>query len=279
MELSPGDRVAAHFVRLDPERELAILSLGETRREVFWGQLAAGDLLEGRVSGVNKGGLTVDISGEEAFLPISQIELSRVDDLTGYVGMQITCEVLSFDRSERDLVVSRRGILEREREAGRGDAVARLQEGQIVSGRVQRLTVHGAFIDLGGVDGLLPQTRIRRRQKEIGGDAPLEEGETVDVEIVRLDREAGRVSLDFLALGSDAWSGVADEYQVEDTATGLVTRIDAEGAWILIDDGVEGVIPTRLLGTTGEAIESGMICRTVILSIDLAARRIELKPV
>ncbi len=279
LELCPGESVTAHFVRVDSKQELAILSLAETRREIFWDQLSAGDLLEGQVTGVNKGGLTVDIAGEKAFLPISQIELSRVDDLSGYVGMQITCEVMSFDRGERDVVVSRRGILEREREAGRVHAVAGLEEGQIVSGRVTRITAHGAFIDLGGVDGLLPQNKIQRRQKSMGGNAPLKEGETVQLEIVHLDREAGRVSLDFQAIGVDGWSQVPEEYQVEDTATGLVTRIDAEGAWVLIDEGVEGVIPTVLLAGTKQPIEAGALCRTVIVSIDLSARRIELKPI
>jgi ribosomal protein S1 len=274
-----GERIEASFERFDGSKGLAVLSLGRARREVLWEELRIGTVLEGTVSAVNKGGLTLDIRGARAFLPVSHVELTRVEDLGGYVGKRLSCEVTSFDPSTQNLVVSRRRILEREAEAGRTTALARLGEGEVLRGTVKRVTEHGAFIDLGGVDGLLPERRIQEHLKLKNLTAPLTEGQEVEVEIVRMDRERGRITLDFKLMDAQAWGRAIEGYSAGDVVTGWVSRREQEGVILSIDEGLEGILPAEYFHLLDETPRPGSILKAAIAAIDPARRRITLKPV
>jgi ribosomal protein S1 len=273
-----GERIEASFERFDGSKGLAVLSLGRARREVLWEELRIGTVLEGTVSAVNKGGLTLDIRGARAFLPVSHVELTRVEDLGGYVGKKLSCEVTSFDPSTRNLVVSRRRILEREAEATRTTALARLGEGEVLRGTVKRVTEHGAFIDLGGVDGLLPERRMQEHLKLKNLTAPLAEGQEVEVEIVRMDRERGRITLDFKLMDAQAWGRAIEGYSAGDVVTGWVSRRDQDGVILSIDEGLEGILPAEYFHLLDEAPRPGSILKAAIATIDPARRRITLKP-
>ena len=271
-----GSTIEANFVRFDRRRGLAVLSVSGARREIFWENVQPGIIVEGTVSATNKGGLTVDIKGHRAFLPISQIEMTRVENLDPYVGKKIVCEITSVDRADEDIVLSRRNILEREAEEKRGKALTRLVEGEVLTGTITRLNQHGAFVDLGGVEGLLHTSKIRAHQNEIGGDDELHVGRQLVVEIMRVDRELQRVGLDFHRVAADTWALSIEGYEVGDEVTGWISKITAEGAWLSIDEGVEGIVPTALVD---DDVHQGNIVRAAITSIDRDARRVELKPI
>lgn len=273
-----GSCLEANFVRHDAQRGLVILSGREARREILWEDLRPGVVLEGTVTETNKGGLVLDIKGLSAFLPVSQISVERVEDTSLYVGRTLRCEVTSVDRSRGDVVVSRRAILEREAEELRGQALARLSEGETLTGRVTRITEHGAFVDLGGVEGLLHISKIRQHQKEIGAGQPLKPEQQLEVEILRVDRERGRISLDIVRRAGETWKRSIEGYSVGDEATGWVTRVTAEGAYVSIDEGVQGFLPRRFTIARREKINKGAVVRTVIRKIERERQYIELEP-
>ena len=271
-----GTTLEAQFVRHDKRRDLVILSVSGARREIFWEELRPGLLVEGVVAATNKGGLSIDIKGHRAFLPISQIELHRVEDLEPYVGRKLTCEVTQIDASEQNIVLSRRNILEREAEEIRGKALERLQEGEVLTGTVTRVNQHGAFVDLGGVEGLLHTNKIHRWQKEIAGGSEPSIGQQIEVEITRIDAGLGRVGLDFHRKVADSWDETVEGWTVGDEVTGWVSRVSPEGIWVSIDEGVEGLLSSDP-GSAPPA--QGSVLRARIRSIDISSRRIELDPV
>src|SRR5262249_26302806 len=228
----------------------------------------------GTVVATNKGGLTLDFKGVRAFLPISQIELGRVEDLSPYVGRKLRCEVTSFDRGNQNLIVSRRPILEREAKVARERAIATLSEGQVLRGTVARITDHGAFVDIGGIDGLLPG-RGRGQLKKGAGE--LHEGESLQVRVVRVDRERGRVALERVEAEADGWGKAVEGYKGGEEVTGWVGRRTRAGLVLSIEEGVEGLIPKEHLSSLAEAPRPGAILKTVVTSIDPALRRITLK--
>jgi ribosomal protein S1 len=275
---SLGERVEARFERFDRSKDLAILSVGSVRKEVLWEELRRGSLIEGTVSAVNKGGLTLDVKGIRAFLPVSQIELSRVEDLTPYLGQKLRCVVTEVDRASHNLVVSRRAILEEEAEAGRVDALTRISEGEVLKGKVVRITDHGAFVNLGGVDGLIPRNKVEMHLKARSIAQPLAEGQEVQVRVVRVDRERERVSLDLMEMEAAAWKRTVEGYVVGEAVTGWVTRRTAEEACLSIDEGVEGVIPSSHIHLLEKEARPGSIVKAVIAAIDRETQRIILHP-
>jgi small subunit ribosomal protein S1 len=273
-----GSTLEASLVRYDPRRELVVLSAGAARKQVFWEDLRPGIVLEGLVTAVNKGGLTLDVKGVRAFLPISQIERQRVEDASSYVGKKLRCEVTSVDRQSENVVVSRRVVLDREAEELRGKALARLREGEVLEGTVTRLSEHGAFIDLGGVEGLLHQSKITARRNEFSEEEPLRVGKRLEVEVVRVDAERGRVGLDFRRVSADTWNVSIEGYEVGDEVTGWVTKLTPEHAVLGIAEGVEGLLARRHLVARREPLQRGNILKARITGIDLEKRSIELEP-
>lgn len=272
-----GSEVEAQFEHYDRVKDLAVLSIRGVRREVFWDDLRGGTVLEGTVVATNKGGLTIDVKGVRAFLPISQIELTRVEDLSPYVGRKLRCEVTSFDRGNQNIILSRRPILEREAEASRERVLATLTEGQVLRGTVVRITDHGAFVDIGGIDGLLP-AKGRGQMKKGGGEYP-PEGQGLQVRVVRVDRERGRVLLEKAALEAETWGRATQDYKVGEEVTGWVSRRTPDGLSLSIEEGVEGLIPQDYLLSLAEAPRPGAILKAVITAIDAGSRRITLRPI
>ena len=268
-----GEEIQAIFERYDRSKDLAILALKGVRREVLWDELRMGTILEGMVTAVNKGGLTVEVKGVRAFVPVSQVELGRVDDLSPYVGKKIRCKVTSFDRGTQNIILSRRAVLEQEAEAHRERILASLTEGQVLKGTVSRITEHGAFIDLGGVDGLLPARKIQAQKRTI------QEGQRVEVEIVRIDREQRRVSLDLKELEADTWGQAMEHYSEGEEVTGWVSGSTPAGIILSIEEGIEGLVPREHFHLFPEEPRPGAILKVTIASIDLSRRQILLRPV
>ena len=270
-----GDTIKAEFVRYDPSKEAAILTVKGVRKEVAWESLRVGAVLEGTVVSTNKGGLILDVKGIRAFVPISQIERNRVEDLDPYMGRKFHVVVTSFDRASENLVASRRELLDAEAEEDSHRFLATLSEGETFTGTVVRVTDHGAFIDLGGSDGLLHASKIRKHLK--GRDAKLEVGQRVPVEIVRIDKERGRIALDFKREETTSWGQLAEDYEVGDEVTGWVSRTTETGIVLSIEDGIEGFLSHTDAASLPTEPLPGDIVKAVITAIDPVERTITLK--
>jgi ribosomal protein S1 len=273
-----GEKIQAQFEHYDRSKGHAILSVGGVRKEIFWEELRRGAVFEGTVTAVNKGGLTLDIKGTRAFMPVSQIERQRVQVLEPYIGKRLRCEVTDFDAVAQNLIVSRRAILEQEAAVERVDTLARIVEGEIRGGKVMRITTHGAFVDIGGMDGLVPATKIHAQLKAGTLAKPLEEGQEIQVQVVRVDRERERVSLDIKQVESEAWGHAIEGYSVGEELTGWLSRRTATEIAVSIDEGIEGVIPQELHYLLGADVQPGAILKVVIVAIDEEKRLVLLRP-
>ena len=275
----PGTRIKASVIRYDAAKDMVLLSVGKARKEVFWDDLRPGSLLEARVTGTNKGGLDLDIKGVRAFMPISQIDIKRIEDATPFVGKKFRVEVTQVDKADQNLVVSRRAVLEEQALELKGNALARLSEGEVLKGTVVKTNHHGAFVDLGGVEGLIHQSRIHTWRKETGQNEELEVGDEVEVEVQRVDTERERISL-YLRRGVALnWSASASSYEVGEEFTGWVSRTSAEGVHVSLEEGVEGIIPREIVLNLKDVPIKGDIIRTRIAGIDPEKKLIELRPI
>ena len=195
----------------------------------------------GVIFGRVKGGYTVDLSGATAFLPASQVDVRPVRDIAPFIGSPHQFQILKMDRHRGNIVVSRRAVLEEARTAQRAEQIAGLKEGQVIDGVVKNITDYGAFVDLGGVDGLLHVTDIAWRRINHPSDA-LQIGQTVKVQVIRLSPETQRISLGMKQLQADPWEGVEAKYPVGTRFKGRVTNITDYGAFLELEPGVEGLI-------------------------------------
>lgn len=266
---------------LDRESGLMRLSLRDVRPTDDVRQLKVGDVVEGRVTGVNLGGLELKVGHLRAFMPKSQVELERVEDFAHYVNRRLECEITEIDRRGRSLIVSRRRVLEKRLAEQRKELAAQLQVGQVRRGTVRRLTDFGAFVDLGGVEGLLHVSDMRYGRVKHPSEV-VQVGQEIDVQILRIDPERDRISLGLKQLRSDPWELVPVNYHAGDTVEGRVTRLMNFGAFVELEEGVEGLIPisemswTRRVTHPKEVVAEGDAVRCVILSIDPDKRRISL---
>lgn len=271
----PGQRIRATFESYDAGRDLALLSVRGVRRDVAWENLRPGAIVEGLVTGHNKGGLTLDLKGVAAFMPISQVELGGVQDLVPYVGRKLRCEVSSLDVARKTAIVSRKAVQEAEARASRERVFATLVEGQILQGTVVQVGEHGAFVDVGGFVGLLPASAVRAARGP-GGDEPVRAGQRLEVEIARLDRERMRVSLQLRSRAGDSWSRAAGHYRPGDRVTGWVSGLTDEGLLLSIEEGVVGLIPRSALADLPEPPRPGALLRAAVVSVDAERRRLVL---
>ena len=284
-ELQVGDTVEVYVERMEDKDGQALLSREKARREEAWVILERAFEAQERVTGVIfgrvKGGFTVDLSGATAFLPGSQVDIRPINDVSALMGAPQPFQILKIDRRRGNIVVSRRAVLEESRAEARSELVSNLVEGQILKGVVKNITDYGAFVDLGGVDGLLHVTDIAWRRINHPSEA-LTVGQTVDVQVIRFNQETQRISLGMKQLQSDPWENAVDKFKTGARLSGRVTNITDYGAFVELDDGVEGLVHVSEMSWTKKNVHPGKIVSTsqevevVVLDVDLTKRRISL---
>ncbi len=284
-EVQVGDTVEVYVERMEDRDGQAMLSREKARREEAWVILENAFEAQERVTGVIfgrvKGGFTVDLSGATAFLPGSQVDIRPIHDVNPLMGNPQPFQILKIDRRRGNIVVSRRAVLEESRAEARSELVSNLQEGQILQGVVKNITDYGAFVDLGGVDGLLHVTDIAWKRINHPSEA-LQVGQTVDVQVIRFNQETQRISLGMKQLLSDPWEAAAEKYTIGTRLNGRVTNITDYGAFVELDEGVEGLVHVSEMSWTKKNVHPGKIVSTsqeidvVVLDIDMTKRRISL---
>ena len=280
-----GDEIEVYVERMEDKNGQAMLSREKARREEAWGVLEASFEKQERVTGVIfgkvKGGFTVDLSGATAFLPGSQVDIRPVRDLGPLMGTPQPFQILKIDRRRGNIVVSRRAVLEESRAEARSELVSNLQEGQVLQGVVKNITDYGAFVDLGGVDGLLHVTDIAWQRISHPSEA-LQIGETVEVQVIRFNPETQRISLGMKQLQSDPWESVEGKFPIGSKLEGRVTNITDYGAFVELEAGVEGLVHVSEMSWTKKNVHPGKIVSTsqqvevMVLDVDLGKRRISL---
>jgi small subunit ribosomal protein S1 len=284
-ELRVGDLVEVYLERMEDKNGEAMLSREKAKREEAWTQLEKSFQENQRVQGVIfgrvKGGFTVDLSGAVAFLPGSQVDIRPVRDIGPLMGTPQPFQILKMDRSRGNIVVSRRAVLEESRAEQRSELVANLKEGQVLQGVVKNITDYGAFVDLGGVDGLLHVTDIAWRRINHPSDA-LHIGQNVTVQVIRFNPETQRISLGMKQLEADPWEGVVAKYPKSAKFTGRVTNITDYGAFVELEPGIEGLVHVSEMSWTKKNVHPGKIVSTsqevevMVLDVDPQKRRISL---
>ena len=264
-ELKVGDEVEVYVDRVENSAGEAMLSRDRARREAAWDKLEKefekGERVEGVIFGRVKGGFTVDLGGAVAFLPGSQVDIRPVRDVGPLMDLPQPFQILKMDRRRGNIVVSRRAILEETRAEQRSGLIMSLAEGQVIEGVVKNITDYGAFVDLGGIDGLLHVTDIS--YKRVGHPSEvINIGDTVKVQIVRINRETQRISLGMKQLESDPWEGAATRYPVDGTFKGRVTNITEYGAFVELEPGIEGLVHVSEMSWTKKNVHPGKIVST-----------------
>jgi small subunit ribosomal protein S1 len=283
--LKMGDRVEVFIERLEDKNGEAMLSREKAKREESWVALDQAFQKQERVTGIIfgrvKGGFTVDLNGAVAFLPGSQVDIRPVRDVTPLLGTPQPFQILKMDRSRGNIVVSRRAVLEESRAEARTELVSSLKEGQILNGVVKNITDYGAFVDLGGVDGLLHVTDIAWRRVNHPSEA-LQIGQTVKVQVIRFNSDTQRISLGMKQLEADPWEGVAAKFPAGAKFKGRVTNITDYGAFVELEPGIEGLVHVSEMSWTKKNVHPGKIVSTsqevevMVLDVDANKRRISL---
>ncbi|MBE1289246.1 MULTISPECIES: 30S ribosomal protein S1 [unclassified Roseobacter] len=284
-EIAVGDEVEVYLRNVENARGEAVLSREMARREAAWDRLekayAAEERVDGAIFGRVKGGFTVDLGGAVAFLPGSQVDVRPVRDAGPLMGLKQPFQILKMDRRRGNIVVSRRAILEESRAEQRAEVIGKLGEGDIVDGVVKNITEYGAFVDLGGVDGLLHVTDMAWRRvndpKEV-----LTIGETVKVQVIKVNKDTHRISLGMKQLLDDPWDSVEAKFPLESVHMGRVTNITDYGAFVELEPGVEGLVHVSEMSWTKKNVHPGKIVSTsqevevMVLEIDSSKRRVSL---
>jgi small subunit ribosomal protein S1 len=284
-EISVGDTVEVFLDRVENAKGEAVLSREKARREEAWDRLEKAAESEARVEGAIfgrvKGGFTVDLGGAVAFLPGSQVDVRPVRDVGPLMNQPQPFQILKMDRRRGNIVVSRRAILEESRAEQRAEIVGKLSEGDVIDGVVKNVTDYGAFVDLGGVDGLLHVTDMAWRRVNHPSEI-VTIGETVKVQVVKVNNDTQRISLGMKQLASDPWDGVEAKYPLGSKWTGRVTNITDYGAFVELEAGVEGLVHVSEMSWTKKNVHPGKIVSTsqevevIVLDVDPSKRRVSL---
>jgi len=267
--------------RFNEEDGLYELSIPNVAVEVDdWGDLAEGMLVEAHVTGHNSGGLECEVNRIRGFIPISQIALYRVEGLEEFVGQRFVCLVTEANRARRNLVLSRRAVLEREQQEARQRLLDSLEPGQVREGVVRKLTDFGAFVDLGGVDGLVHVSRLAWHRVEDPREV-LQEGQQIKVKVEKVDRATGRIGLSYRDMVENPWHRAAEKYQPNSVVQGRVTRLMDFGAFVQLEPGVEGLVHIselayRRVWRASDVVSEGQEVEVLVLSVDAEAQRISL---
>jgi small subunit ribosomal protein S1 len=284
-EIRVGDMVEVFVERMEDREGYTVLSREKARREEVWVVLEKSHNAKERVTGIIfsrvKGGFTVDLGGAVAFLPGSQVDIRPVRDVSPLMGTPQPFMILKMDRARGNIVVSRRAVLEESREEARSELMGQLREGQVVTGVVKNITDYGAFIDLGGVDGLLHVTDISWKRVNHPSEA-LSVGQSIQVQIIRYNEENQRISLGMKQLESDPWTEVSKKYTPGMRCTGRITNITDYGAFVELEPGIEGLVHVSEMSWTKKNVHPNKIVATSqevdvqVLDIDMDKRRISL---
>jgi small subunit ribosomal protein S1 len=284
-DIKIGDEVEVYLERVENALGEAVLSRDKARREESWGKLEKAFNDQQKVQGVIfnqvKGGFTVDLDGAVAFLPRSQVDIRPIRDVTPLMNVPQQFQILKMDRRRGNIVVSRRTVLEETRAEQRQELVQNLEEGQVIDGVVKNITDYGAFVDLGGIDGLLHVTDIAWRRVNHPTEV-LNIGQTVKVKIIKINHETHRISLGMKQLLDDPWQGIEAKYPVGAKFKGRVTNITDYGAFVELEPGIEGLIHVSEMSWTKKNVHPGKIVSTSqevevqILEVDPVKRRISL---
>lgn len=284
-EMKTGDIISVYVDKFENKEGEAVLSYEKARREAAWEELEVsykkGERVEGIILGRVKGGFTVDLSGAIAFLPGSQIDVRPIKDVASLVGVEQPFQILKMDRPRGNIVVSRRAILEESRAEARSEIMANIVEGQVLNGVVKNITDYGAFIDLGGIDGLLHVTDISWQRINHPSDV-LKVGQTVDVKVIKFNDESQRISLGMKQLQDDPWSGVPERYQNGQVLEGTVTNVTDYGVFVELEPGIEGLIHVSELSWMKKNLHPNKIVavsekvEVKVLEVDMEKRRISL---
>jgi small subunit ribosomal protein S1 len=283
--LKVGDTVEVFLERVENAMGEAVISREKARREEAWTRLegvyAKNEPVMGSIVGRVKGGFTVDLGGASAFLPGSQVDIRPVRDVGPLMGREQPFAILKMDRPRGNIVVSRRAILEEARAEQRTELVSQLHEGEVREGVVKNITDYGAFVDLGGIDGLLHVTDMSWKRVSHPSQV-LAVGDTVKVQIVKINPETQRISLGMKQLQSDPWDGVEAKYPVGAKFKGRITNITDYGAFVELEAGVEGLVHVSEMSWTKKNVHPGKIVSTsqevevVVLDVDASKRRVSL---
>jgi small subunit ribosomal protein S1 len=274
-----GDDITVLIERADEKTGQLMLSKRQADEFTFWQSVQPGDIIEGVITGMNKGGLDVDIGGARAFLPASQVDMRRLHDISVLIGEHIRCVVSQVDRATQDLIVSRRRYQEIEKQEQRKQAVEQIQEGETLTGKVSNITEFGAFVSLGGVDALLHMSdmswgRIRPPSEVV------HKGQELTVKVLKVDRSNGKVSVGLKQAKPNPWENIHERYADSSRVKGKVLRFADFGAFLELEDGVEALLPisemswTKRVGHPSDVLKEGEDREVVILKVDAAKRRI-----
>ncbi|MFN4353672.1 30S ribosomal protein S1 [Parvibaculum sp.] len=283
--INVGDTVEVYLERIENAMGEAVLSREKAKREESWIRLEVAfekqDRVDGQIFGRVKGGFTVDLDGAVAFLPGSQVDIRPVRDVTPLMNIPQPFQILKMDKRRGNIVVSRRAVLEETRAEQRQELVENLKEGQVLEGVVKNITDYGAFVDLGGVDGLLHVTDIAWRRVNHPTEV-LSIGQTVKVQVIKVNHDTQRISLGMKQLEADPWEGVEAKYPLEVRFKGRVTNITDYGAFVELEPGVEGLVHVSEMSWTKKNVHPGKIVSTsqevevMVLEVDPVKRRISL---
>jgi len=284
-DLKVGDEVEVYVDRVENVHGEAMLSRDRARREAAWDKLetefSSTSRVEGVIFGRVKGGFTVDLNGAVAFLPGSQVDIRPVRDVTPLMDIPQPFQILKMDRRRGNIVVSRRAVLEETRAEQRSGLIQSLAEGQVIEGVVKNITDYGAFVDLGGIDGLLHVTDLS--YKRVGHpNEMINIGDVVKVQIIRINKDTQRISLGMKQLENDPWEGASAKYPIGGKFSGRVTNITEYGAFVELEAGIEGLVHVSEMSWTKKNVHPGKIVSTsqevevVILEVDADKRRISL---
>lgn len=284
-ELKIGDTVEVYVDRYEDRDGNIVLSREKARREEVWQDLEkamnANERINGVIFGRVKGGFTVDLNGAIAFLPGSQIDIRPIRDITPLMGISQPFQILKMDKVRGNIVVSRRVVLEETRAESRAELIDTIKEGAVLEGVVKNITDYGAFIDLGGVDGLLHVTDISWKRINHPAEV-LSVGQTVKVQVIKFNEDNQRISLGMKQLEKDPWQNVEERFKVGEVYKGKVTNITDYGAFVELEDGIEGLVHVSEMSWTRKNVHPGKIVSTSqevevkVLEVDPEKRRISL---
>lgn len=273
-----GDEMDFHVERYDGHEGLLILSRkGAANSNVSWENLEVGQIVEGTVTGMNKGGLELEVKKMRAFMPSGQVDIYFQKDLSTFIGQKLKAEVTQFDAAAKNLILSRRNILEREKEESKAKMLSEIAEGQVRRGTIRTIMEYGVFVDLGGLDGLVHVSEMTHKRGVKPGDL-VKEGDIVEVKIIKMDKETGKLSLSLKQTGPNPWEHAAERYSVGSSVTGRVAKVESFGAFIEVEEGIDGLLPVSEISYQrvkhpSDVLKEGDTLRLVVLSLDTVAKK------